>query len=284
MDIRSNITSVSPRVGDISGYVVLYLGWAWFFWGLILLSGESVWTFPNVLFFYIGSLSPAIGGVSMVYRREGRAGLRTLWDRIANVRRVNLRWYAVVFLLFPTLTVLAAAIATGVGASETPLLDTGSLAERLANPLGLIAFLGFTFGAGLVEETGKVGYFLDRLMDRFDPISAGLISGVVWAVWHVPLFLMVGYFSQAGFEPVVWRFFGTFVFLEVLLAWIYHNTDRSVLAAIVFHTVINLNGEALGPSRQVRGYLFFLTVAVTVIIVIWWRHRVRFRSSSPLAK
>jgi membrane protease YdiL (CAAX protease family) len=252
------------------GYVVIYLGWAWAFWGVIILSGRSVWTYPNVVLFYLGSLSPALGGVVMIRRTAGRAGLRELWDRISNLHRITPRWYAVIFLLYPALTLVAAGIAALTGTSTQPIDPTAAF-ERLANPLSLFAFVGFTLGAGLIEETGSTGFFLDRLMDIWSPVAAGLISGVVWASWHIPLFLMEGYFTQAAIQPVVWRYFATFVFLESLYAWIYDNTSRSVLAAILFHMMINLPGEALAPSQTVRQYTFFLLIVVTTAVALWRR-------------
>lgn len=253
------------------GYVVIYLGWAWTFWGVVILSGESVWTFPNVVLFYVGAVSPALGGIVMIRRRSGNAGLKALWDRISNTARIGGRWYAVIFLLYPALTLLAAGIALFLGTSSTPVEPTATV-ERLANPLSLLAFFGFTFGAGLVEETGSTGYFLDRLIERWSPVRAGVVSGAVWASWHVPLFLMDGYYSQASYQPVVPRFFATFLFLEIIYAWIYDNTSRSVLAAILFHLMINLTGETLAPSQTVRWYTFALLAAVTVGIVVWRNH------------
>jgi membrane protease YdiL (CAAX protease family) len=252
------------------GYVVIYLGWAWAFWGVIIVSGRSVWTFPNVVLFYLGSLSPALGGVLMIRRADGMSGLRELLDRISDVGRIPPRWYVVVLLLYPALTVVAAGIAALTGTSTQPL-DPVSTFERLSNPLSLFAFFGFTLGAGLVEETGSTGYFLDRLMTIWSPVAAGLISGVVWASWHVPFFLMEGYFSQASIEPIVWRYFATFVFLETLYAWIYDNTERSVLAAVLFHLMINLPGEVLAPSQTVRWYTFYLLILVTVVVAVWRR-------------
>jgi membrane protease YdiL (CAAX protease family) len=247
---------------DLGGYVVIYLGWAWLFWGLVILSGESVWTFPNVLLFYLGSVSPLLGGIAMIRRSDGRAGLRELWDEP--------RWYVVIVLLYPSLTVVAGGLALLTGTTTRPF-EPVSTFERLTNPLSLFAFFGFTVGAGLVEETGSTGYFLDRLMDIWSPVAAGLISGAVWASWHVPLFLMEGYFGQASIQPVVWRYFATFVFLETLYAWIYDNTSRSVLAAVLFHLMINLPGELLAPSQVVRWYTFFLLALVTVGVALWRR-------------
>jgi len=274
MDVRVNESATLQNKIGPYGYVVIYLGWAWFFWTLIILSGQSVWTFPNVLFFYIGALSPALAGIVLTYRTQGRAGLSELWDRIRNPRRIPLRWYAVILFLYPIITLSAAALAAVLGPSDAPPLDPASTVERLTNPLGLFAFVGFTLGAGLVEETGSTGFFLDRLMKLHGAVAAGVISGAVWASWHIPLFLMEGYFSQAAYQPIVWRFFITFVFLETIYAWIYDHTDRSVLAAVLFHMMLNLTGEVLAPSQQVRWYTFYLTILATTVIVIWqWRNR-----------
>lgn len=254
----------------LAGYVAIYLGWAWLFWGVVVASGESVWTYPNVLLFYAGSLSPLLAGVVMLWATAGRSGLRGLWDRITNVRRIDRRWLLVVLGLYPALTVAAAGIAALVGTASAPL-DPSSLFERLAVPLSLLAFVGFTVGAGVVEESGSTGYFLDRLVSAWGPVGAGVVSGTVWASWHIPLFLMEGYYSQASYQPIVWRFFATFVFLEILYAWLYSNTDRSVLAAILFHMMINLTGEVLAPSQQVRWYTFGLVAAVAVAVAVWQR-------------
>jgi hypothetical protein len=53
------------------------------------------------------------------------------------------------------------------------------------------------------------------------------------------------------------------VFLETLSAWIYDYTDRSLLAAVLFHLMINLSDGLLAPSQVVRWYTFVLLVAVT---------------------
>lgn len=269
MELRAGIRKWS----DPWGYVVIYLGWAWVFWAVIVGSGDSVWAFPNVIFFYIGAVSPALAGIVMVRAIAGKRGLRELWDRIRNPRRISLRWYAIIVLLYPTLTVLAALIVSILGASDTPILDPAGTVERLMSPLSLVAFLGFTVGAGFVEETGSTGFFLDRLMVRYVPGMAGLISGVVWASWHIPLFFMNDYYGQATFEPIPWRFFATFVFLEIIYAWIYDNTTRSVLAAVLFHTMINLTGEVLAPSQQVRWYTFVLTIITAITLVFWQRRK-----------
>ncbi|WP_349666111.1 hypothetical protein [Marinobacter sp. ATCH36] len=41
-------------------FPLFYLGWAYLFWAPVLLSEESVWTFPNLLWFLIGGASPLL--------------------------------------------------------------------------------------------------------------------------------------------------------------------------------------------------------------------------------
>jgi hypothetical protein len=84
---------------------------------------------------------------------------------------------------------------------------------------------------------------------------------------------MNDYYGQASFEPIPWRFFATFVFLEIVYAWIYGNTRRSVQAAVLFHLMINLTGEVLAPSQQVRWTTFALTILTALALVLWERRR-----------
>jgi membrane protease YdiL (CAAX protease family) len=45
-----------------------------------------------------------------------------------------------------------------------------------------------SLGAGLGEELGWSGYALDPMQARWHALQAGILLGLVWAVWHwVPL-------------------------------------------------------------------------------------------------
>ncbi len=57
---------------------------------------------------------------------------------------------------------------------------------------------------------------------------------------------------------------------SVLIGWIYNHTRRSVLAAILFHFLVNLTGELLMPSQEVRLYRTIL-IGLLVMALIFWR-------------
>ncbi len=50
MRITERLATIAPNPTNPYFFVVIHLGWAWFFWGFIVLSRQSVWTFPNVCY------------------------------------------------------------------------------------------------------------------------------------------------------------------------------------------------------------------------------------------
>ncbi|APW99608.1 CAAX protease family protein [Halobiforma lacisalsi AJ5] len=265
MSPGTRLSAIVPRTTNPYFFVIIYLGWAWFFWAFIVLSGEVVWTVPYSLLFYVGALSPLLGGILLTYRLGAWSGLRDLWDRTVNVRRISRRWYAICIFLQPAMTLLAAGIALLAGTSGQPLNPSIS---GLLSPNALAFFLTFTLLAGTVEEIGLTGYFVHRLLEVRGVVAVGLITGVVWAVWHVPLFLMEGYYGPATADPDPAFFFPGLLFTQIIYAWIYDNTAESVLAAIIYHTAINVTGETLGPSEVVGRYTFYLTVVLCLLILL----------------
>jgi membrane protease YdiL (CAAX protease family) len=65
-----------------------------------------------------------------------------------------------------------------------PLLMINLLANVVIGILPLTFVVG-PFG----EELGWRGYLLPRLLEKFHPIKFSLLIGIIWACWHLPLFL-----------------------------------------------------------------------------------------------
>jgi uncharacterized protein len=84
---------------------------------------------------------------------------------------------------------------------------------------------------------GWRGYALPRLQARFNALTATLILGAMWAIWHAPLFVL-------PVEVYDGLNFGLYAILtlavSVIYTWLYNSTGGSVLLAMVLHGVINL--------------------------------------------
>jgi uncharacterized protein len=200
----------------------------------------------------------------------GAAGLRDLTRRIVDPRLIPGHWWLVILLFYPAATLTAGAIAALFGVSSP--LDLGGAAARVADPLGLLAMIAFILVIGpLPEEVGWRGYLQDRLQARWSALAASLMIGLVWWVWHLPLFALPGYFDAFGTTaPTQLGFLANIMPAAILYAWVYLNTNRSVLAAILFHFMENFSSEFLGIADEARPYRFVLMASIAVLVVWRW--------------
>lgn len=267
----------------IWGFFAICYGWTWFFWSIPLLFAEDVWSYPDVLFIYLGGIGPPLAGVVMTILMQGRGGLVGLWQRLTDFRRISPGWYLLIFLLVPSITAVAVGIDVFAGSSAQPV-DLDPLSDRLTHPLGLLSFVLFVFILGpLPEEVGWRGYALDRLLERWNALTASVVLGIAWGVWHTPLFLMKNYYQEFGGEPPdpIW-FLYAIVLNTILITWIYNNTRRSVLAAVLFHFMLNVTGELLPVSSQVDRYKTILTTGLVIVVVLWFGPRLLRRRGSMM--
>jgi uncharacterized protein len=144
--------------------------------------------------------------------------------------------------------------------------------ERAADPLGLLAMIGFILIIGpLPEEVGWRGYLLDRLQLRWTALGASLVLGLVWWSWHLPLFLLPGYFDAFGRSPPTPLDLLAGIFpAAVLYTWLYNNTDRSVLAVVLLHFMQNFSGEFLDIAEAARPVRLGLEIALAIGVVVRW--------------
>lgn len=263
--------SETPTDTDPWHFFVLALALSWLAWIPLALLGEDPMTFPYLILMILGGLGPAVAEIILVFGLGNRQLRRDYKHRVLDVRRIGWKWAAVILLIFPVLNGIATLLSVVSGGPE-PTFET---AERLlANPLSIVPFLLFLFVFGpLPEELGWSGYALDGLQSKRSALGASLIIGLVWAVWHLPLFFMEGTFQseQIGFAtPAFWWYMLPTLPISVLDTWVYNNANRSTLSAVLLHFMVNVSGELFGLSQHARFYQAGLIVVVTAAIVVIW--------------
>jgi membrane protease YdiL (CAAX protease family) len=128
------------------------------------------------------------------------------------------------------------------------------------------------FGGPLFEEFGWRGFLQPQLQQVLPPWIAAICVGIMWAAWHLPLFL-VGWSSAS---PLVFTFI--VIALSVLMAFAFNASGRAVVVAILMHSAFNSSPGFLPsflgsvptrepPSGELLLGCSFLLSAVAVIIV-----------------
>ncbi|WP_123537585.1 CPBP family intramembrane glutamic endopeptidase [Halosimplex salinum] len=253
---------------DLWGYLLFSHGWTWLWWSVNVIAGYEAFG-RGLPFTVVGGVGPLLGGVAMTYVTYGPRGLADLRERLTDIERISPRWAATTVLFFPVVTFLTASVTGVVTGNPLPLETT--FFELLGDPGAFVATALVILVVGpLPEEVGWRGYLLDRCQVRWSALASGLAVGLVWAVWHAPLFVMPGYFANFDFAPDPVCFGTNVVLVSVVYTWLYNNTDRSVLALVGFHFLENFVGQVttLPPTAEPIGIV--VRVAVVLGVVVWF--------------
>ena len=246
-------------------------GFPWLFMGLTfglswpimiayILSGTTAQGATPAL--TIACSAPSLVGILLTYFTSDRAGWADFWKRVVSFKLIGLKWFAVIICLYPCLLVLGLLADKLFGGAFPPL---GGAQQMLLHPAALLLIVGrgMMIGGPLSEELGWRGFALDRLQNRWNALTASLLLGIVWAVWHLPLFYIKGNDHTA---MSFWLFSLYVVSLSVLMTWVYNNTQRSILSAILMHFMVNETYTFMAPDGPPLASSAF--AAVTVMIVI----------------
>lgn len=205
---------------------------------------------------------PAIAAFMLTGRESGRAGMIKLLRR-AIAAGFSARWWLPTLFLMPLIGLLTLGILILLGI-ELPEWTAPTLLTALITTI-FILFLG-----GGLEEFGWRGYALDRLQNGQNAVAASLVLGLIWGLWHLPLFFIEGTTQEV---IPLWQFLLQIMVLSVLFTWLYNNTGGSLLVAILFHTIGNTTSALLPPYFALeigRWISFTILLATTLVIVAIW--------------
>jgi membrane protease YdiL (CAAX protease family) len=204
-------------------------------------------------------VSPIIVGLFLVYRESGADGAKALLKRSFDFKRIeNGIWYIPVLFLMPVVMVLANLVKDGMPPTVT--------APQFPVSMLLVSLLLY-FIEALTEEVGWQGYAFEPMQARWNTLTASLILGILWAVWHFIPFVQMG--QSAAW--IAWQSINLIV-TRIIIVWLYNNTGKSVFAAILYHTMNNVSTVMLTSFGLVYDpaiATILLAVIALVVILLW---------------
>jgi uncharacterized protein len=257
------------------GYFILAFAGAWISWLPLVLSKNGLGLLPfipTIGWIYalevLGSLAgPTLAAFLVTAAIAGKQGVQILLRRYVQ-RRGHTRWFLLILLGAPILLILAAAIAGRFGGIHNSSLLAQRWPQLVTLYLPIVALS--IVGGPLGEEPGWRGLALPRLQQRYGALSATLILGVLWGLWHLPLFLVKGIdgpFTLPGFGLFL---LGVITF-TIFLTWVFNNTGGSLLIAIVLHATFNANSSLvvlLSPTFPLLSWNLYLVYGGCALLVL----------------
>jgi len=124
---------------------------------------------------------PMVVALVLTARESGPGAALALLRRVADIGRVRWwGWFVVAAALMPVALVVAhVALRLAGAALPSPVIPFSAL------PVFFAMFVASAIG----EELGWQGYVFPRLAARSGALSAALMIGAVWAIWHLVPFL-----------------------------------------------------------------------------------------------
>lgn len=266
------------RRNPLAAYFVLAYAISWAFMLPVAASARGFFNTPvPPALYYVASMGPMASAIIVTALTEGRKGLRSLLDGLLRWR-VGIRYFAFCVLVPAGLFVLAVMVNRMVTGSwpDLHLLGQMDYLPYLGIP-GALGVWSLTYGLG--EETGWRGFALPRLQLNRSALSAALLLGLLWGLWHLPAFFFRDTYVEMGIIGFP-MFLVSIAFSSVVFTWLYNSTRGSVLMAILFHVSFNWLSVSEAGGQWVPVIMSAAVVAWAVFVI----RRYKPGTLSPLKK
>lgn len=229
-------------------------------WGLggLWLLGRAVYPGlpglqPGTPAFSVVQCAPSLAAFVLAARAAGWSGVNALLRSLT--RPFHWPWLLVASLGLPLLAGLLAVI------DARPTIAGAVQACVAGLPLLLRQFLNL---AAWGEEFGWRGFALPRLLSMHGPLTATIIIGAAWVLWHVPAFLLGGVMvsgaTVAGFAS--WSL--ATLALSAWMTLLHRRAGGNLLVAgLLPHAAINALGQlGLWDARPLQAVVLAATAAL----------------------
>lgn len=210
-----------------------------------------------------GAFGPLVGAIFVTIVFDGFSGLISLLKKGITVR-VNLKLWIIALFLFPILIGGSMLITMFFGSKYTFPSEVTSV---FIIPIVLVII--FFTGGPLQEEFGWRGVLLEELQKKLSPLISSLIVGIIWGIWHLPLFFVVG--NGMYYAKPIWGLLLSTTLISILFTWLYNKSNKNLLLMLVFHTMFNFSHYMFPILQNDMANFIFWGFLIAIIAVLLYR-------------
>lgn len=237
------------------------------FWSLGgYMSFEREWADLYMLPMLLGLMMPACFAVGFIWRQPNREMRRDFVRRALSFRLIRPWPFIGSLALMPLSVLVAITLSLLFGGSSQQF----GVSDAFSFTTGFVPVLLLLFLAAVFEELGWRGYGFESLERGRSFLTASLIFGALWSLWHLPLLWVNNSYQFEIYQQnplfAVNFFVGT-ALMGIIVSWVCQLNNRSILATVLFHFAINLSQEMLSMTQETK-CLQTLVLAAFVLLIV----------------
>lgn len=246
-------------------FYVTVFATTWFFWLFAILFNDGL---TNTLGMVLGGICPATVAIITVFTSKSDALKKDFKRKISNFWKLKPLYIFAAVLLFSAIVAGSILLSTAFGES----LEQFSFTKDFSfTGVGVMSAFATIFLAAVLEEVGWRGYGEDSIAQYCSWFKESIIFGIVWALWHLPLFWIPGTYHYEIREMNVLymlNFLISVAPMGFITTWVYVKNGRSMLASIIFHLFINFMQEKIAMTQTTKCVETIVVVIAATIIVL----------------
>ena len=255
---------MKARYHPIRFYVIVFT-FTWFFWICAAFNDELAMTFM-----LLGLCVPAFTALLFIFTSKDRILIHDLKRKLMAVGSLKPHSLLCAMLLFAFIIFLSISISLLFNQPMTQFAFTDGFSFSIHGFSALFTMLM----ASVSEEVGWRGYGEDAIAQSCNWYKESILFGILWALWHLPLFLITGSYQNglAVLGPMyVINFLISVIPLGFITTWVYVINERSMLACILFHLFVNLCQEKIAMTPQTKCIETFIITLAAIVLVTCYR-------------
>ena len=219
---------------------------------------------PAFLFFLAAACGPFASALIMHYRTKSTELWRDYWNRIVNLKRINLATMPVILALMPVAMIVSILISLAFGKSVEQFTLTPQGSFSMGVPVMFIMILVPT-----LEELGWKGYGLDSLRSRLNRVQASLWFCTLWAIWHAPMFFIKNTYMNGLLSNGIYtaNYFISIFAVGFIINWLFFKNNRSIVACALFHIITDITAEIFAVEQFTKCIDTIVLILVAVVLV-----------------
>jgi len=214
---------------------------------------------------------PFLSAIIVTLLFRGKKDLQALFRKVIEWR-VSVKWYLLALFIPPLLQLIGFLIWNSFAKTSVAWPTFGEFVFSWLQ-IVMVATLYY-----ISEELGWRGFMQPRFLSFKNVLKSTLALGIIWSVWHYPIWITSTWLTAGSWGEVIEMvlantFYATSI--TFFIAWIFQNSNGSILLAMLFHgagqaTMIKLyslaGDSAVTESSLIITIATVYTVAVLILI------------------